>query len=150
MRAQEKCTIAVLGANTLVERILARLLKQEGHDPKLLGTYPTSHIDELLDGVDVLLLTPCLDATVRRAFLNALRSNPEAAQRIPVLSLSVPLQVALLDELAINVSWQSLFEELVQQIEAALGRSEASAEVLPVDVGEPPKGSPRSSEAARA
>ena len=56
--------------------------------------------------------------------------------------------MALQDELSVNVSWQSLFEELMQQIEAALGTSEASAEVLPVEVGEAPKGSPRSSEAA--
>jgi hypothetical protein len=76
-------------------------------------------------------------------------STPEAAQRIPVLlSISVPLQVALLDELAVNVSWQSLFEGLVQEIEAALGRSEAGAEAPSVDAGEPPKGFPHGSEAA--
>ncbi len=61
--------------------------------------------------MDVLLLSsPYLDTDMRWAFLEAMRSTPEAAQRIPVLSLSVPLQVALLDELAVNVSWQSLFE----------------------------------------
>jgi hypothetical protein len=60
--------------------------------------------------VDVPLLPPYLDPAVRGAFLNAVWSTPEAAQRIPVLLLSVPLQVALLDELSVNVSWQSLFE----------------------------------------
>jgi hypothetical protein len=99
--------------------------------------------------VDVLLLSPYLDATVRWGLLNALRSTPEAAQRVPVLSLSVPLQVALLDELAINVPWQSLFEGLMREIEAAPGRSEAGAEALPVNTGEPPEPMPRT-EAARA
>jgi hypothetical protein len=46
--------------------------------------------------------------------------------------------VALLDELSVNVSWQSLFEGLVQDIEAALRRAEASAEALPVDTVEAP------------
>jgi hypothetical protein len=77
-----------------------------------------------------------------------MRSTLKAVQRIPVLSLSVPLQVALLDEFAVNVTWQNLFEGLVQEIEAALRRTELSAEALPAAPVEPPKGIPRSSEAA--
>jgi hypothetical protein len=46
--------------------------------------------------------------------------------------------VALLDELSVNVSWQNPFEGLVREIEATLGRSEASAEAFPVDAVEPP------------
>jgi hypothetical protein len=146
---QQPTTVAILGANTLVDRILTGLLEHEGYDTKFLEAPPTGHIDELLNGVDVLLLSPYLDADERWGLLNALRSTSEAAQRIPVLSLSVPLQVALLDELAINVSWQSLFEGLVQEIEAAaLRRSEVSVATLPVDAGEPLKESPRSSKAA--
>jgi hypothetical protein len=143
---QQPTTVALLGANTLVDQILARLLEQEGYNTKLLEAYPTGPIDELLDGVDVLLLSPELDADLRGAFLDAMRSTPEAAhKRVPVLSLSVPLRMALLDELSVNVSWQSLFRGLVQEIEDALRRAEASAQTLPVDVGEPPpKGIPRS------
>jgi hypothetical protein len=139
-------TVAILGAKTLVERILARLLEQEGYDTKLLEAPPKAHIDEPLDGVDVLLLTPYLDANTRGAFLHARRSTPEAAhKRVPVLSLSVPLRMALLDELSVNVSWRSLFRGLVQEIEAVLRRAAVSAQTLPVDVGEPPpKGIPRS------
>ena len=135
---QQPPTVAILGANTLLDRVLARLLEDEGYDTRLLeASYPTGLIDELLDGVDVLLLSPYLDAYERRGLLNALRSTPEAAQRIPVLSLPFPLQVALQDQLAVNVPWQSLFKGLVQEIEAALGRSEAGAEAPSVDVGEP-------------
>ena len=76
---------------------------------------------------------------MRGAFLEAMRSTPEATQRVPVLfSLSIPLQVPLLDELYVNVSWQSLFRELVQEIEAALRRTAVSARTLPVDTVEGP------------
>jgi hypothetical protein len=98
--------------------------------------------------VDAVLFSPYLDADVRRAFLNTRRTAPEAAQRVPILSLSVPLQVALLDELAANVSWQNLFKELVQEIEAALGRAEVGAEALPVEASELLENIPHSSEAA--
>ena len=68
---------------------------------------------------------------------------------MPVLSFSVPLQVALLDELAVNVFWQSLFEGLVKEIEAALGRAEVSTEAPPINAGEARRRIvPRSSEAA--
>jgi hypothetical protein len=45
---------------------------------KLLDAYPNGHTDERLEGVDVLLLTLYLDADVRGAFLNAMKSAPEA------------------------------------------------------------------------
>ena len=149
MTHQKPTTVAILGANTLFDLILARLLKDEGYDTKLLEAYPTGLRNELLSSVDVLLLSPYLDTDVRWASLEAMSSTPEAAQRIPILSLSVPLLMALQDELSVNVSWQSLFEGLVQEIEAALlAGAEASAEALPVDTGQPPKESPLYCEAA--
>ena len=143
-------TVAILGTNSLIDRILARLLKDEGYDTELLDAYPTGHSDNLLlDGVDVLVLSPpYLDPDVRGAFLAVMRRTPEGAQRIPGLSLSLPLQMAVQDELAVSVSWQSLFEELVQAIEDALAGAEASTRVLPVDAGEPLKGFPHRSEVA--
>jgi len=142
---QQPTTVAILGANTLVDRILARLLEHEGYDTRLLQARPMGHIDELLEDVDVLLLSPELDADLRGAFLDAMRSTPEAVhKRVLVLSVSVPLRMALLDELSVNVSWRSLFRGLVQEIEDALRRTEARAQTLPVDVGEPPKGITRS------
>ena len=150
MTHQQPTTVALLGANTLFDRILARLLKDKGYDTRLLEASPTGLRNELLSSVDVLLLSPYLNTDRRWAFLEAMRSTPEVAQRIPVLSLSVPLVMAVQDELAVNVSWQSLFEGLVQEIEAALAGAEASAEALPVDTGHPLKESPRYCEAACA
>jgi hypothetical protein len=54
-------------------------------------------------------------------FLGATRSTPSTAA-IPVLSLSAALKLALLDHLAQGVTWQSHFEELVREIEAASRR----------------------------
>jgi hypothetical protein len=47
-----------------------------------------------------------------------MRSTPKTAH-IPVLSLSPTLSLALLDELAASVPWQSLFERLLDEVESA-------------------------------
>jgi hypothetical protein len=60
-----------------------------------------------------------------------MRGTPEAVQRVPVLSLSVPLLMALQDELSVNVSWQSLFNGLVQEIDAALAAGRRELRVAP-------------------
>ena len=103
---------------------LQSAIEEEGYSTRSLEADPTGLIDELLDGVDALLLSPYLDADVRRAFLGAMR-NISKAQRIPVLSLSVSLKAALLDELAVSVFLAEPLKELVQEIEAALRRAEA-------------------------
>jgi uncharacterized protein YbjT (DUF2867 family) len=76
------------------------LLRKAGNDARKLGTYPTDFIDKLLDGVDVLLLTPGQRDGVREDHLEAMRNTLNTAAAIPVLSLSAPLKLALLDRLA--------------------------------------------------
>jgi hypothetical protein len=115
-----------VGADTLAEDILAKLLRDEGYATRVLEAHPTGLVTELLDGVDVLLLTPGLDPSVRECFVGAMRSTPETAS-IPFLSLSPTLKEALLDELAVEVSWRQELDRLVHQIEAALGRAGGSA-----------------------
>jgi hypothetical protein len=132
-------TVAILGADTLVEHILARLLQHEGYATRLVEAYPSNLVDERLDGVDALILAPGLDAEMSGVFLGAMRSTPTTAA-IPVLSLPATLKLALLDELATSASWRSLFEELVGQIGAALEGAAASARALLVDGGESPEG----------
>ncbi len=130
-------TVAILGTDTLAEDILARLLRREGYATRIIEASPTAAADGLLEGVDLLLLTPGLKPDVRAEFLDAMRGNPKAAH-IPVLPLSSALNVALVDELAGSVSWRSLFEELVGQIGGALENAAASAKELLADFGEPP------------
>jgi hypothetical protein len=131
-------TVAILGTDTLAEGILARLLEREGYSTRLLeASYPMRIVDELLDGVDLLLLTPGLSPDVRGAFLKDMSSSPKTAA-VPVLSFSDALKLALVDELAVSASWRSLFEELTSQIGAALERAAASTgALLAVDGGEP-------------
>jgi hypothetical protein len=112
-------TVAILGSDTLAEGILVRLLEDEGYATKLLEAQSRGRgvVDEVLEGVDVLLLTPSLSPDVRGTILGAMRSTPKTAH-IPVLSLSPSLKLALLDELAVSASWRSLLRELVRKIEA--------------------------------
>jgi hypothetical protein len=132
-------TIAILGSDTLAEDILARLLEHEGYNTRIIEAYPTGLVEELLEGVDVLLLAPGLNPDVRRAFLEAMRSTPKTAA-MPILPLCPTLRQALLDELSASTSWRSHFEELIGQIGAALQRAAASTRALMVDGGEAPEG----------
>jgi hypothetical protein len=129
-------TVAILGTDSLAEDILARLLRREGYDTRILDAHPMGVVDELLDGVDVLLLAPGLNPDVRRAFLKAMRGNPQTAA-MPVLPLCPTLRQALLDELGASTSWRSHFEELIGQIGAALQRAAASTRALMVDSENP-------------
>jgi hypothetical protein len=116
--------VAILGTNSLPEGILARLLEEVGYTTRIIEVSPTAVVDEVLDGVDILLLAPGLKDGVREDSLEAMRSTPQTAGT-PVLSLSPSLKLALLDELAVSASWRSLFDELVGQVVAALGRAAA-------------------------
>ncbi len=117
-------TVAILGTDTLAEDILAELLRDEGYTIRLLEAHPTHPMDELLGGVDILLLAPGLKDGVREVFLEAMRSTPNA-QHIPLFSLSATFKEALLDELAVSSSWRHQLEQLVGQIEAALALTDS-------------------------
>ncbi len=121
---EEPTTIAILGAHALSEDILAQLLRSEGYATRLLQPPLTDPAAELLDGVDLLLLSPDLDAVTSGALLEAMRSTPKTAD-IPVLQVSPALKLALLDELEAGVPWRGLFEELLYEIETALTRDSA-------------------------
>ena len=130
-------TVAILGTDSLAEDILARLLRHEGYNTRIIDAYPTGLVDELLEGVDVLLLSPGLDTGLRSALVEAMRTNPKTA-RIHTLSFSAALKVALVDELSASASWRDLFEELTSHIGATLERAAASTgTLLAVDGGEP-------------
>ncbi len=138
--------VAILGANSLVEGILARLLEEEGYYVRHLEAHPTRVVDEPLEGVDLLLLAPGLNAEVREGFLEATRSTQETAT-IPVLTFSDALKIALLDELSASASWRTLFEKLVGQIGAALQRAAESTKALVVEGAEPPPQPPATPQA---
>jgi hypothetical protein len=136
-RAAPTVVVAILGTDALAEDILARLLEREGYTTRILeASYPMRLVDELLEGVDLLLLTPSLSPDVRGAFLKDMSSSPKTAA-VPVLSFSDALKLALVDELAVSASWRDLFEELTSHMGASLERAAASTgALLAVDGGE--------------
>ena len=137
MNTHKPTTVAILGTDNLAEDILARLLRHEGYTTRIIeASYPMRMVDELLEGVDLLLLTPGLSSDVRGAFLEAMRDNPKTAH-IHTLSFSDALKLALVDELSASASWRDHFDELVGQIKAALQGAAASTRALVADGGAP-------------
>jgi hypothetical protein len=129
---QPTTTVAIFGTGTLSEDILARLLERESYHVKHLEASPSSMNDELLEGIDIVLVAPGLKGEEREAFLKAARSTREIAA-IPVLPLSAARKLALLDELSASASWRTLLEELIGQIGAILAGAATSARALVVE-----------------
>ena|SRR5215204_6505311 len=120
-------TIAILGADTVVGRALCALLESSGYRTTSIDSHPTGVVDDLLDGVDLLLLAPRLDEGVRQAFLGAMgKSAPQKAD-IPVIMLSTAVEEDLPDkERVISVPWPCETKILVERIEEALLDAPAS------------------------
>jgi hypothetical protein len=60
---QQPTKVAILGAYTMVEKVLSQLLEGVNYNTRIPEPYPTDLIGEPLDGVDVLLLASRLDAS---------------------------------------------------------------------------------------
>src|SRR5215211_8821769 len=98
-------TIAILGADTVVGSALCALLEGSGYRTTPIEAYPTGIVDELLEGVDLLLLAPRLDEDAREAFLGAMgKSTPQRAG-MPVIALSTAVEKSPQDEGVQSVPW---------------------------------------------
>ncbi len=138
---EQPTTIAILGANAVVENALAQLLEGEGYSTRVLKTFPlrdeAQEEEEMpLGGVDVVVLAPSLSTRECDAFLaerrtthqgrSAPSSTPPPAP-LPVIVLCSPMreQPALLQEgeeqeAARSVAWPTTAEHLVSEIEDVL------------------------------
>jgi DNA-binding response OmpR family regulator len=114
-------TIAILGADTVVENALSLLLGGAGYSTKVLEDPSAfaANAEEQLAGVDLLLLTPSLREETRESFLKAIEAAP-AASDVPVLTLSTAPQREPNDRTAGVVPWPTPLENLRLAIEAAL------------------------------
>ena len=113
-------TIAILGADTVIGSALCALLESSGYKTRPLDTYPTGVVDEVLEGVDLLLLAPRLDESVREAFVGAMgKSTPQRAD-MPVIALTTVVEESPQDEGVRSVPWPCETKALVGEIEAAL------------------------------
>ena len=137
MSSEARTTVAILSGDPLVGRALELLLKGAGYEVRLLAEPDAIRMEDLLHGVDVLMLDRSLTNGRREDILGALATTLETAT-IPVLSLS-PGSEATSDEEDRVVPWPCKIEDLVREIEAA--RREAGS-------GEPVEGSPTPAEEA--
>lgn len=140
---QQRATVAVLGSSTLGEYVLAMLLEDEGYAAKLIKAPPTAattvlipeaeggSVEELLEGVDVVLLWPVSTPRdyAREAFVGAMRSACAKAKK-PVVALSPTIAVASKDELAGEVPLMRQFEQLLWIIKVVLGSPAGSVNFL--------------------
>jgi hypothetical protein len=97
------------------------LLESHGYNTVLLDSYPTGVVDELLDGADLLLLTPRVDKGVREAFVGAMVKRVPQKADMPVIALSTAVEEDLPEkEGVMSVPWPCETKVLVDHIEAAL------------------------------
>jgi CheY-like chemotaxis protein len=128
-RQQPTTTVAILGANTVVENALAQLLEGEGYSTKVLKSSPLREFlgeEEMPlvgDGVDLVVLVPSLSTRECDAFLAA-RRRRSTSSPIPVIVLSNPMREAppLLEgePAARSVPWPTTAERLAREIEELL------------------------------
>jgi hypothetical protein len=121
---QPTTTVAIIGANTVVERALVQLPEGEGYSIRLLKSSSTVVLEEQLGGVDLVVLSLGLTSGSWQALLGALRSAPQSSTANPlirVIALCTPMREAPLDGEAVrSVPWPIPFEGLVGGIEAML------------------------------
>ena len=127
-------TIAILGADTVVENALSLLLGGAGYDTRVLDleepSAPAANAEEQLAGVDLLLLTPSLREETRESFLKAIEATP-AASDVPVLTLSTAPEREPNDRTAGMVPWPTPLEDLTRAIEGALVSAPGGVQRLP-------------------
>ena len=99
-------------------RALEALLQGVGYDTRLIEDPPERPLEQLLEGVRLLLLAPTLSAESREILLAEMGSSLAAAN-VPVLTLSTSLKEALAGGPAF-IPWPCRLEDLTERIEAAL------------------------------
>ena len=119
-------TVAILGADTVVESALSLLLRGAGYSTKVLEDPSASaaNAEEHLQGVDLLLLTPSLREETQEGFLKAIEAAP-AASGVPVLTLSTATRDELNGRTGM-VPWPTPLENLRLAIEDALAPAPSS------------------------
>lgn len=118
-------TVAILARDAVSGRAMELLLRSVGYDARLLVTPVAHEQNGLLQGVQLLLLTPTLSVKYREDFLNSMRSIPATA-KVPVLELITTLNGAQTEQ-EDQVLWPCRMEDLKAKIEAALSNGSASA-----------------------
>ena len=122
MTHQAPHTVAILGEDPVVENALALLLEGAGYSVKILRDSRVAHVDEQLEGVDLVLLAPSLFEEGKEAFLKAVEADPGAGGA-RVLALSTAPDRELEGRTGV-VPWPLPFEGLLEAIEEVLAHEE--------------------------
>ncbi|HJQ28540.1 MAG TPA: hypothetical protein VJ827_04320 [Rubrobacter sp.] len=94
------------------------MLQGVGYDTRLIEDPSEGGVEELLEGVKLVLLAPTLSAESREVFLTDMRSTLDASD-IPVLTLSTTL-IGVLGDQPLVIPWPCRLEDLIKKIEATL------------------------------
>ena len=125
MSEKEKPTIAILGTDTAVGQAISLLLREEGYEIRKVDASQSGPPDDLMEGVDLLLIPPDLIHRRCEESLAALRERHERIG-VPVLSLTAVKEGLLHDEGEVRVvPWPITIEELARDIEGALNTTHA-------------------------
>ena len=123
MREKEKTTIALLGTDTMVGWAILLLLREAGYEIRKVEAAREGLPDDLMEGVNLLLIPPDLAHRRIEESLAALRGKRERLG-VPVLSLSSAVNEGLLHEAEVRVvPWPIHIEELAREIEGTLNVS---------------------------
>jgi DNA-binding response OmpR family regulator len=123
VREKEKTTIALLGTDTAVGWAILLLLQKEGYEIRMVEAPRAGLRDDLMEGVDLLLIPPDLIHRRCEESLAALRGKRERIG-VPVLSLTAVKEELLHEEVRV-VPWPINIEELAREIEGALHTTHA-------------------------
>jgi len=116
---KEKPTIAILGTDTAVGQAISLLLREEGYEIRKVEASQSGPPDDLMEGVDLLLIPPDLAHRRCEESLAALRGKREGIG-VPVLSLTAVKEGLLHEEEVRVIPWPINIEELAREIAGAL------------------------------
>ena len=119
MRETEKTTIAILGTDSAVGWAILLLLQEECYEIRMAEAPRAGLPDDLMEGVDLLLIPPDLIHRRCKESLAALRGERERIG-VPVLSLTTVKEGLLHEEEVRVVPWPINIEELAREIESVL------------------------------
>ena len=119
-----KTTIGILGTETMVGQAILLILREEDYEIRMVEAVREGSPDDLMEGVDLLLIPPDLVHRRCKEGLAALKGKRERIG-VPVLSLTTVKEGLLQEEEVRVVPWPINIEELAREIESVLNTTYA-------------------------
>ena len=123
----------------VVGHAIALLLEGIGYETKTLEAPPTGVLNDLLAGVDLLLVSPGL-SDERRVESLAVLGGVEEKIRVPVIELTSTVREGLFADRAGRMPWPTSIQALAREIEATLRISARDTDVQIGNLADPASG----------